>query len=183
MIAKCLALVASALCCVSATEAPPMPQFVAYPQIQQVHCTEGMGTAFRAKGRWLSVNHVTMLHNCHIGTKAIAAKQEGNLDFSIAGPALGGFEIDCAGFQEGEPYYAVGYANGFPVQRLVVLKGTGAFDDNGMAVLFGIQTLIPGMSGGPILSKEGKVVGLNNMFHRWLPLSLSVELKQTSLCR
>ena len=184
MIAKSLALVASALCCVSASEAPPAPQFVQYPQISRVECTEGMGTAFRAGGKWLSVDHVTHLSNCRVEGRPIAAKGDPLLDFSVIGPAIPkGFPINCEGFRNGEPYYAIGFANGLPVQRLVILKGTGEHDNNGMAVLFGVEKLIPGMSGGPILNKEGEVVGTNNMFHRWLPLSLSRELKDTSVCR
>ena len=184
MIAKCLALVASALCCVSATEAPPT-YYVAFPMVAQVKCLGAYGTAFRAEGKWISVDHVTRMGGCFIGDMPADAKAEGSLDFSVIGPAnLRGFKVDCEGFKAGEIYWAIGYAHGYPVQQAIRLEGTGKYADNGMAALVGWPTVIPGQSGGAIISeKTGKVVGSINMFNRVWPISLSQELKGTSLCK
>ena len=184
MIVKSCLVAASAVALVSASPQPTL--FVAFPQVAQVVCPSSLGTAFRAGGKWISVEHVTKAKNCvvegrHIG---IGATEAGK-DFSVIGPARNrGLKINCEGFKAGEYYYAIGYAYGNPVQRLLTLQGTGEHStDNGMAVLFGDPALIPGMSGGPILNAKGEVVGTNNMYSRWLPLSLSRELKDTSLCK
>jgi hypothetical protein len=38
------------------------------------------------------------------------------------------------------------------------------------------------MSGGPVFSKTGKVVGTVNAYALFYPISFSVELRGTSLC-
>jgi hypothetical protein len=159
--------------------------YVQYPQVAQVRCLVARGTAFRAAGKWISVEHVTSQGGCFVeGQPIVSPANEKGLDFSIIGPAkLKGLRIDCSGFKKDEFYYAIGFAHGHPIQRLIILKGTGDHADNGMAVLFGSPTLIPGMSGGPILNSKGAVVGVNSMYSKVFPLSLSRELKDTSVCK
>jgi hypothetical protein len=159
----------------------PAPVYIDYPLVEQVRCAEGTGTAFTAAGRIVSVHHVTRLTNCSINGVPLDAAQEGDKDFSTAPASIAGYRINCEGFKEGEPYWATGYAEGGP-DRLISLVGTGEYHANGMAVLLGWPTVIPGMSGGAIYDRHGTIVGTINMYSTIYPLSFSVELKGTSLC-
>lgn len=174
--------------CAAALVAAPVPAsapdalFVHIPAIHQVVCNEGLGTAFEAGGWMISVAHVTSLHGCHIGNMPVFPKPEGELDFSTIALPANGFRINCQGFRDGEIYWAVGYAQGLPIQRMITLVGTGEHDPNGEAILIGYPTVIPGMSGGPIIDSGGRVVGTVNMYAIDYPLSFSRELKDTSVC-
>jgi hypothetical protein len=155
-----------------------------YPQVQRIQCNQGSGTGFTIEdGRFVSVHHVTSLTNCHTPTKSIDARRDGDLDFSTAPfQARGGLPINCDGFKTGTYVWAIGYAGGFEWQTMTRLYVTYKIADNGMRILLGRPTVIPGMSGGPILNAAGQVVGTVNMYHSDLGLSFSVDLKDTSLC-
>lgn len=131
----------------------------------------------------ISVNHVTSLHGCFIDGQPAVPHPEDNLDFSTIDLPAKGLRINCEGFKDNEIYWAVGYAWGGPVQRVITLVGTGQKDSStGEAILLGNPTVIPGMSGGPILNSRGEVVGTVNQYSPMFPLSLSRELRDTSLC-
>ena len=180
---KPLALAFAGVLLTSASDVPTT-YYVAYPQVEQVRCPGGYGTAFRAGGQWISVDHVTRLGGCFVGAMPAPARPEGNLDFTVIAPAKRhGLKINCEGFKKDEIYWAIGYAKGLPIQRAIRLIGTADSADNGMATLVGWPTVIPGMSGGPVINLEGEVVGTVNMYSKTLPISLSVELRGTSLCR
>lgn len=159
-----------------------------YPLVHQVLCKEGAGTAFRiGPRRFLSVAHVTTLHNCTIDKAPITViEQDGNNDFSIveAGPPQRyAVKVSCEGFKTFEWYWAVGYAYGLPFQTVVALNATAFDADNGERILTGRYSVIPGMSGGPILNGRGEVVGTVNMYDPARPISLSRSLKDTSVCK
>jgi hypothetical protein len=146
------------------------------------------GSAFRVgpDGLLLSVNHVTSDHNCAIDGKPIniayASRTE---DFSELlgdeGPYL---QIDCGGFVKDRRYIAFGHARGLPEVASVDLVATGLHAPNGQALLSGILAVIPGQSGGPIVSADtGKVVGVVNAENYEEGLSWSLELKDTPVCR
>jgi hypothetical protein len=160
----------------------PTAYFVNIGYVEQVWCTHSAGTAFIAGGHKISVAHVTNEEGCRIGNRPIVAHREKN-DFSTIEQILPveGLKINCDGFKEGEQYWAIGYAQAFPVQRAIPLTGTGEMD-HGEALLIGYPTVIPGMSGGPILDSQGRVVGTINMYSTAYPLSWSVQLKDTSVC-
>jgi hypothetical protein len=182
MTVKFLLAAALAAMPVPASDADAM--FVNLSAVHQVFCAEGRGTAFEAGGRMISVNHVTSLSNCHIGSDPVVPTPEGDLDFSTIALPAQGFRVNCEGFKNGEYYWAVGYADGNPIQRVTTLVGTGERDPgNGEALLLGDPTVIPGMSGGPIFNSAGEVVGTVNMYSQIFPISLSRELKDTSLCQ
>ena len=158
---------------------------VNFPAVRQIVCAGGKGTGFRiADGRWVSVAHVTNNLACSIHGMPLGAKDEPG-DFSITdyeGKA-GGFPVNCEGFKPGEYYFAIGYAGGFEWQTMTRHMATYKLSDDGYRILLGSPTVIPGMSGGPILNAKGEVVGTVNMYSKIYPLSFSRELKDTSLCK
>jgi hypothetical protein len=84
-------------------------RFVRYPLIHKVSCDEGSGTGFRVGlNHWLSVGHVTAMHNCMVdGAKIAVTEQDGKRDFSRFDTARGvpnGFRVDCHGFVPGQWY-------------------------------------------------------------------------------
>lgn len=183
MIAKVLA-VAALLLAPSSLASSEKELFTNTPAVMQVFCALGSGTAFVAEGHILSVAHVTEgAGPCGIDAMPVTGHQDGHLDFvTIDGDATGGFKINCDGYSEGQTYFAIGYAEGLPKQRVIALMGTGQRADNGEAILYGDPTVIPGMSGGPIINVKGEVVGTVNMYSTVEPLSLSVPLSDTKLC-
>src|ERR1044072_4320900 len=98
---------------VSATMALALPAFALsasqrdpvsvahYPNVRQVKCDEGSGTAFYTTRGWMSVNHVTSLSHCKIDGVEIEAKQDGSLDLStLEVPLLAvPLKINCDGFK------------------------------------------------------------------------------------
>lgn len=178
MIAKLAAVAALAVAPVSASV-----EVAHYPKVEQVICSNSRGTAFEAGGKIISVAHVTTNPGCSINSVPIIASNSETQDFSIIAGKARGYRINCNGFRDGEMYWAVGYANGLAIQEVITLVGTGEYASNGMAVLWGWPTVIPGMSGGPVINLRGEVVGTINMYNRILPVSLSVALKDTPLCQ
>lgn len=159
--------------------------------IVQVICPEtggwSAGTAFRVgpSGIILSVNHVTKPGTCQINGKPIKVSYASpDSDFSMIDGDSGDYlKVDCGGFVKGRTYLAVGYARGAPFLTTVELQATGQSAD-GFAILTGMLTVIPGMSGGAIISADtGKVVGMVNVYNFEEGWSGSVELKGTPICQ
>jgi hypothetical protein len=162
-------------------------RFVQYPLVHKISCDEGSGTGFRiGLNHWLSVAHVTAMHNCDVdGQKIAVTEQNGSEDFSRFDTPMGvpnGFRVNCGGFIPGHWYYAVGHAQGLPFQTLLAVYATYAKYADGKRILIGEYDFIPGMSGGPVMDAEGQVVGTVNAFIPDTPISLSRELKDTSIC-
>jgi hypothetical protein len=172
---------------VSASPEQSQLAFPAYPQVKRVDCFEGSGTAWRLNGApWASVAHVTALHGCRIdGLRIAVTEQDGGNDFSrldVGSSRLNGLKIDCHGFIAGEWYWSVGFAQGLPFQTAVAVYATYAKTPDGRRVLLGKYTFIPGMSGGPVMNAAGEVVGTVNAYVPGSNISISRELRQTSLC-
>jgi hypothetical protein len=162
-------------------------ELVHYPLVHRVDCLEGRGTAFRVGGvHWLSVAHVTALHACSIDGQAITVtEQDGKRDFAQLDAGImpaNGFKINCKGFIPGHWYFAIGYPQGGPIQVALALYATYAKTADGRRVLLGDYTVIPGMSGGPILAEDGSVVGVVNAYLPGTSISISRELRDTSVC-
>lgn len=178
------------LLCAAALAFAPVPApdfdkpdglFVNYPMVRMVDCGLSRGTAFYAENRLISASHVTDVP-CFVDGKFLKQTHEEGLDFSSEPSSIKGYKINCEGFKEGETYLAVGHAHGSTVQRLLILTGTGEEASNGAALLWGWPSVIPGMSGGPILNMRLEVVGIVNAYLPGWPVSFSRELKDTSLC-
>lgn len=168
------------------TTAPTGPAF--FKAVKQVTCRTngrvGKGTAFIAEHKIISVAHVTNIGNCSIDGMPITGIAEGKLDFSIIGESKErGFRIDCGGFKPGTYVFPVGYAKGWPWQTMLMLLATYQKDDESRQVLLGDPTVIPGMSGGPILNERGEVVGVVNAYVAGMPFSFSLPLSETSICK
>jgi hypothetical protein len=184
---KAAGAVVLALCSPALVSSTAIPNYTHYALVHQVICTAGKGSAFRIGPRtMLSVGHVTENSGCLIDGQPFTAVTDEGIDFAvIALPKTlrrsGVLKINCDGFKKGEWVYATGYAHGYPWQQTVLLKVSGEQVD-GLDILIGSPTVIPGMSGGPVRNLKGEVVGTVNRYSPWFPISLSRPLKGTSVC-
>jgi S1-C subfamily serine protease len=183
-IAALLALVSS----------PAIPQAqIKNPAVKQVICDRALGSAFRiADGTFVTAAHVSANPGCEIdGLPIRTVHFDGYQDFAVvATDEEGGafaMEYSCEGFQSGAFYFANGYAAGLPRQHLIMLGSDPAmnalFGDGGLHILSGAAQFIPGMSGGPVMNVEGKVVGIVNALNRYFGFSLSRSIGDTVLCQ
>ena len=168
--------------------ASPGPVIVNYGFVEQIKCDLVTGSAVRLHGgQYVSAHHVTANTGCKVRGQPITVTSfDELLDFStftIERAPRRGAKVNCAGIMPGEWIFAVGYAGGLPVQRMVTIRHHGFQASNGMAILHGRDTIIPGMSGGIGMNQAGEVVAINNMYNPMLRLSLLRELKDTALCR
>lgn len=144
------------------------------------------GTAFRIGKLFLSVRHVTNAPGkCSIGKnplKIVYSTPEA--DFAMLDADKGPFlQIDCGGFVEGRKYMAYGFGRGQSELTPIELTATGV-NERGMSRLYGMFSVIPGMSGGPIVSEDtGKVVGTVNAENFEAGFSWSVPLSSTPVCK
>lgn len=193
-------LLASAYAAVATpSEAPPPPPTpilydsqrtnTSYPLVHQVSCDEGSGTAFRiGPTRFATAAHVAKLSHCTIdGHTASATELDTANDFAIlesGPPKLGAMKVSCEGFHTGEWYWSNGYALGLPYQTSVAINASFYINQrSGLRIFTGDHTVIPGMSGGPVMNADGEVVGITNAYNSALGLSFSRALKDTSLCK
>lgn len=157
-----------------------------HPEVVRVDCIPGRGTAFRVGPRTLiSVAHVTSLGGCAInGVPITVIETKGDFSVLLTNDVSDKWlRIDCGGFVKGRPYTAIGFARGLPVQTTVDVVATGD-DLSGFARLWGVFTVIPGQSGGPIIDAEsGKVVGTVNVYDAQRGNSGSMALKNSPVCQ
>lgn len=164
--------------------------FYAHQHVKQVVCIGSRGTAWRlSRGRFASVDHVTSNAGCTINGKPIKVEHSDPFgDFSIVtveDDVEGGIPVNCAGFFHGNHYYSVGYARGWPVSVVITIRANNFFHNSfrQWQIFTGIEYVIPGMSGGPILNSAGEAVGEVNAYNKWEGLSWSRPLSETVLCQ
>jgi hypothetical protein len=179
---KCLfAAVAAVPLALSAPVAAPSTG--PYPHdeslIVPVICTLGAGTAFKIGwNTYVTAEHVSDNEGCAIdGMPIDVTRHESiNLDMTILrGPASPrSLPISCAGFKPGAVYLARGHVPGAWFMALPWLA-TEIVED-GQRVLVG--EAIPGMSGGAVLDRKGRVVGVVSK----RLAARATSLSDTSLC-
>jgi len=161
--------------------------FVDNPYVAQVTCERSLGTAFKiADGRWLTVHHVSSAGGCKVHGKPVyVVHTDAWGDFSIIDfgeNQPGGLEVDCGGFHEGQWYWGIGYAWGWPtLQSRAVRHREDSWFLQPFNTLLGAR-FVPGMSGGAVVDEQNRVVGTVNAYLLEKPGSLSRALKDTEIC-
>lgn len=149
--------------------------------VVQVICDSGRGSAVKINDdTYISASHVTKMEGCKINGVAVEVLQDDAKDFSIFKglASKGKARYTCRGFTSDSEYIAVGYGGGWPVLMYQPLRAS-VFKVKGEPYQMFTGEVIPGMSGGAVFDKRGRVVGIVNM--RWPARSL--PLSETSLCK
>jgi hypothetical protein len=178
----------AALMGLALSSAAPVPVEIELGAIIPLSCGRAQGTAFHiGGGRYVTAAHVTAFAgegSCSFRFIQLqVVRQDGSLDLAeLSGFPLrneaGGevrLEIECRGYRPGRTYRSFGYAGGFfSMFPLIASRHLLA----GQRVFIGAD-IVPGMSGGPVVSDDsGRVTGINNQ--RWP--SRSRDLRGTWLC-
>ena len=193
MIGKCLLGAVMAL-----VLSPPEPQALGTttaltfnPYIEKLSCSGGSGTGFKLdSGTWVSASHVTSLGGCSVdGIPIIVTSFDDRKDYSTfvvpGDDRNGGLRADCSGYRDRQWVHGQGHAKGRPIITSVPVLFSRFMQGNNpreWAVLI-YNRFIPGMSGGPVLSGAGGVVGIVNAYAIFFPGSFSIQLKDTSICQ
>lgn len=167
------------LACISLTSATPVIAKESYSYtpnaVVRIGCAFASGTAFHiGDGKYVTAFHV--VKNClDTFPGAVIDKEK---DFATFHGAVLPEKISfsCSSYRVGDMYVAVGYAEGGFYQAREPAVAVDYKIDGYQAF---IGSFVPGMSGGPVLNKDGKAVGIVNM--RWPARSLSLD--DTYLCK
>lgn len=182
----CLALLGAAP--ISVAQAPV---HVELEGVELIDCGNATGTAWRSgTGAYTTANHVVAGRTCTInGYPLTVTWADSYLDIAFLRTEEQGrpLTIDCGGYRDGEVYAGVGHALGKPEQRAIFILMDASIDAvarwNGFTAMVGEERFIPGMSGGPVYSRDGRVVGIVNGYSRMLPISFTQSLSATPLCK
>lgn len=168
--------------------------FMNLDTIGRISCLNGSGTGIIiAHDRVLTANHVVFRDDaCSFKGKPVEVIYSNALDdVAVLKVDLGDTAttpVSCEGYLMDEPYLAIGFAAGedFAMQTMFSAHDTGAppnefdypYDVHPEQVLEGHA--IAGMSGGPIIDLNGRLIGLVNAGSS--TMTLSRDLSQTALC-
>jgi hypothetical protein len=176
---KCLFALASA----AMLAAPSVPRAQPYAHdpeaIVKVSCNGGWGTAVKVgPSSYITAAHVIDAGGCKVdGFPITVTAINAFRDYAtFIGPTTNHvITPSCDGFRAGRIYVARGYAGGFEANVAVPWLAT-ELTDGGQALFLG--DAIPGMSGGPLVDRKGRVVGIVNR----RVASRSIPLELTPLC-
>ena len=171
------AIVAAPLLAAPSASAQSAPYAHDEAAIVKVDCDGGWGTGVAVGGaRYVTAAHVVDAGGCTVGGVGITITNVDRWnDYAVfIGPTTNHvIPVDCGGFDAGKIYIARGYAGGFNANVLVPWLAT-ELTDQGQRLMIG--DAIPGMSGGPLIDRRGRVVGIVNkrVASRSLPHSRTV---------
>jgi hypothetical protein len=177
---KCAFALASAV----ALAAPSLPGGKPYAHdeaaIVQVMCTGGWGTATKiGPSEYVTAAHVIDAGGCMVGGVGITVNRvdRWNDYATFTGPTSNHvIPVSCGDFHAGTVYVGRGFAAGFNANVLVPWLAT-ELTDRGFRI-FVSDASIPGMSGGPILDRRGRVTGVISM----RVASRALPMRITELC-
>ena len=183
---------AAAALVVSQIPVVPVVQPASVEDARVLRCDGYSGTVWRISGdRYITADHVSGARSCTMdGTPARVIHRDLRGDFAVISTSRGSgreYEIDCGGYAAGQFYRAIGWAGGRDLLALpVVASGSDWIgtigNDTGQRRFHRLSGIVyPGMSGGPVINREGKVVGIVNAGSPF-GLFLSRPLSETALC-
>ena len=185
------ALMAALLGLASPFAAPVMADEPAqlFGAMTMIECGDARGTAFRIGRRLIvSAHHVTSSGPCRIGAAPLVlVREDAATDFALlrGPPGPVHLKLRCTGFRAGRAYWATGWAQGrFRLTTRLVATADRSPGSGGAGGLFVLVGMVwPGMSGGPVVDRRGRVVGIVNRRALAAPLVQSRSLADTPLCR
>lgn len=156
-----------------------------HPEIVRVDCADSRGSAVKVSSYvLLTVAHVTDGEDCRINGRPIhIISKKGDFAVVSTGETFDRWlAVDCGGFVAGRKYVAIGFARGLSSQTSIDAEAMGT-SIWGFYRLWGVFTVIPGMSGGGFIDEaSGRLVGMVNVYDARRGDSGSVALKGTSVC-
>lgn len=171
-------------------EAMPTPYFMDLALSHLILCVTSTGL-YVGTGESISAtdiataNHIAASGKCSVDGKPVATVYSDKIrDFAVVRTAEHSprrVTVSCAGFREGDDYFAVGWAQGtdFAVQRIT---GTSDTMKNGpWSLLRGLS--FRGQSGGAVYDGQGRMVGIVNAgVADGTPWLMSLPMSETYLC-
>lgn len=165
-------------------EAGPSPFRYSFAVIPQLECASGKGTGIQLDGdRILTAAHVATRGPCGVnGVPVTTEFVSPDRDIAVvkgANPYGVRAILSCDGIAPGERYLAAGYALGGPpnIEPLV-----GTTQRQGDAVVMRGR-VYPGMSGGPVIDSDGRVVGVIVRYFKQVDFAAVIPISETYLCR
>lgn len=168
------------------TAAPSLPQGTYEHDeaaIVRLDCGAATGTAFKVSATgYLTALHVVKGRECYVAGQrvTVTSLDEPNDYATFIGPASGAMlPTDCGDFRPGRQYVARGYAGGGFINAFMPWLAAGSSHPAYRQFHTFIGTVFPGMSGGPVIDGEGRVVGVVSKMNP----TMATTLSRTGYCK